>query len=462
MLQARKVDSKFKLSLTLAGSALTVCMMAKSALAEDVVKLDHAPSTIMDAISMGKPMTSFRLRYENVNQQGNAPVLSPTRPLEDANALTLRSLIGWNTAVFNNFSFTLQLINVSKLDGDFNDSTPTSGAFTSGSNQPNKLAYAKVVDPDYTGINQLYVDWSGIQNTNVRLGRQQINLDNVRFIGDIGFRQVMQVFDGISISNKFIPDTEVYLSHLEAVQQVNTELRTNGALDIAHVKYKLTPTESLVGYGYFSSFSDLGFGTAWLANATANQSNQIIGLRLDGAHPIDPDLRVLYTAEFAHQGNYQGGDSRIDANYYKVGGGIGVNNFSIRADQELLGSNNGTYAFQTPFGTNHLFQGWVDKFLTTPKEGLRDSFVTAAYKYSNFVFSGEYHLFNSDADFNKVGGDMGNKYGTEVDAAVTYNYSKNISTKIEYGKFSEGDQYLATASRFRDTNKFWLTAMYAL
>ena len=57
---------------------------------------------------------------------------------------------------------------------------------------------------------------------------------------------------------------------------------------------------------------------------------------------------------------------------------------------------------------------------------------------------------------------MGNKYGTEVDVAMTYNYSKNISTKIEYGKFSEGDQYLATASRFRDTNKFWLTAMYAL
>lgn len=437
-----------------------------SSLAEDVVKVDDASSTIMDAFSMGKPMTSFRLRYENVNQQGNAPTLTPARPLEDANALTLRSLIGWQTAVFNNFSFTAQLINVSKLDSDFNDSTPPTLPLNSASNQPNKLAYAKVVDPDYTGINQLYVDWTGIKNTKLRLGRQQVNLDNVRFIGDIGFRQVMQVFDGISVLNKSIPDTEVYLSHFEAVQQVNTALRTNGALDIAHVKYNITPTESLLGYGYFSSFSDLGFGTAWLANATANQSNQIIGLRLDGAHPVNPNLRVLYTAEFAHQGSYQGGDSHIDANYYKVGGGIGVDNLSIRADQELLGSNNGTYAFQTPFGTNHLFQGWVDKFLTTPKEGLRDSFLTAAYKYSNFVFSGEYHLFNSDTDFYKVGGGMGNKYGTEVDAAVTYNYSKNISTKIEYGKFSEGDQYQATSAssttsvRIRDTNKFWLTAMY--
>jgi len=432
-----------------------------SSQAEDVVKVDEAPSTIIDAFTMGKPMTSFRLRYENVNQQGNAPILTPARPLEDANALTLRSLIGWQTAVFNNFSFTAQLINVSKLDSDFNDSTSTTLPLNATSNQPNKLAYAKVVDPDYTGVNQLYVDWTGIKNTKLRLGRQQVNLDNVRFIGDIGFRQVMQVFDGISVVNKSIPDTEVYLSHFEAVQQVNTALRINGALDIAHVKYSITPTESLLGYGYFSSFNDLGFGTAWsLPSANTNQSNQIIGLRLDGAHPVTPDLRILYTTEFAHQGNYKGSDSRIDANYYKVGGGIGINNFSIRADQELLGSNNGTYAFQTPFGTNHLFQGWVDKFLVTPKEGLQDSFITAAYKYSNFVLSGEYHLFNSDTDFNKVGGGMGNKYGTEIDAAVTYNYKKNINTKIEYGKFTEGDQYLATASRFRDTSKFWLTAMY--
>ena len=446
--------------------AVIATLYALPTLAEDAANV-VAPATLMEAITMGKPMSSFRLRYENVNQQGNAPILSPTRPLEDANALTLRSLIGWQTAVFNNFSFTAQLINVSKLDSDFNDSTPTTLPLNSASNQPNRLAYAKVVDPDYTGINQLYVDWTGIKNTKLRLGRQQVNLDNVRFVGDIGFRQVMQVFDGISIMNKSIPNTEVYLSHFEAVQQVNTALRTNGALDIAHVKYSITPTESLLGYGYFSSFSDLGFGTAWsLPTSNTNQSNQIIGLRLDGAHPLNSDLRVLYTAEFAHQGNYQGSDSRIDANYYKVGGGIGVNNFSIRADQGLLGSNNGTYAFQTPFGTNHLFQGWVDKFLTTPKEGLRDSFVTAAYKYSNFVFSGEYHQFNSDNDFNKVGGGMGNKYGTEVDAAVTYNYSKNISTKIEYGKFTEGDQYQATSAssqtsvRIRDTNKFWLTAMY--
>ena len=175
--------------------------------------------------------------------------------------------------------------------------------------------------------------------------------------------------------------------------------------------------------------------------------------------------KPFYTAEYAKQSDYKGGDSRIDAHYYKVGGGAAYGNLTLRADQELLSSNNGTYAFQTPFGTNHLFQGWVDKFLATPKEGIKDSFITATYKYGDFALSSEYHVLNSDVNFHQVTGGTGNQYGTEWDAALTYNYNKNIMTKIEYGKYSESDQYQPTAaitqaSRISDTDKLWLTAMY--
>ncbi|MGZ8251092.1 MAG: alginate export family protein, partial [Methylophilaceae bacterium] len=163
--------------------------------------------------------------------------------------------------------------------------------------------------------------------------------------------------------------------------------------------------------------------------------------------------------------DYSGGDDRIDAYYYKLGGGVGIDNFSIRADHETLSSNDGKYAFQTPFGTNHLFQGWVDKFLTTPKEGIKDNFVTATYKYGDFLFYTDFHVFSSDKDFNQVGGGKGDNYGKEWNAAVTYNYSKNIMTKLEYGKYTEDDQYRASATanaagRIRDTEKLWLTAMY--
>lgn len=200
----------------------------------------------------------------------------------------------------------------------------------------------------------------------------------------------MQVFDGVSVLNKSIPETEVYLAHYESVRQINTKLRTDGALEIANIRYRISPTEFLIGYGYLSSFNDLGFSNAWFGagavNTSANQSNKTFGLRLDGVHPFNPNLRALYTAEHAKQNDYSGGDSRIDAHYYKLGGGVGIDSFSIRIDQELLSSNNSQYAFQTPFGTNHLFQGWVDKFIATPKVGISDTFVTATYKYDDFVF----------------------------------------------------------------------------
>lgn len=497
-------NTLFKLGKISGAIALTMSMSApllyiESAHAED----DDSEYTFMDAIKTGKNMTSFRLRYEEVQQDGLQPPRLPSSAanpganddLKDAHGLTLRSLVGWQTAPYKNLSFAAQLIDVSKINDDFNDST-NGTLINAVSNQTNKIGYAKIVDPDYTGVNQLYVDWTGIKNTRFRLGRQAVNLDNVRFIGDIGFRQVMQVFDGGSVLNKTIPDTEVYVAHFERVRQITTKNRDEGALEIANVKYRLSPTEFIVGYAYLDGFEDLGMGRAWFGNAgvpgTANertagaavgkngftnqnvdQGNKIFGLRLDGTHPFNPNFRAHYTAEYAKQTDYSGGDSRIDAHYYKLGGGLGFDNFNVRLDQELLSSNNSQYAFQTPFGTNHLFQGWVDKFLATPLEGIQDTFATATYKYGDFLFFADYHIIKSDEDFHTVGSGAstnGNKYGTEWNVAATWNIDKNWLTKIEYGKFNEGDKYALLANtannvagnrgRIRDTEKLWLTAMY--
>lgn len=448
-------------------TALAVAGATTLAQAEETTSPDY---TLLDAIKAGKNMTSFRLRYEDVQQDGNGPAGTPsaTKPLQDGEAWTLRSLVGWQTAPFHNLSFAGQIINVSKLDDHYNDGTNVN-TINALSNQVGHTQYAKIVDPDDTDINQLFVDWTGIKNTRIRAGRQQINLDNVRFIGDIGFRQVMQVFDGVTVLNKSIPDTEVFLGHMESVKQVTTRMRYDGSLEIANLKYRFSPTESITGYGYLSSMSDLGFGLAWFgntvpANAKADQSNKTLGLRLDGVHKLNDDWKALYTAEYAKQDDYRGGDSRIDAHYYKIGGGASYGNFSLRVDQELLSSNNGTYGFQTPFGTNHLFQGWVDKFLVTPKQGIEDSFVTATYKIGDFSFFADYHIFKSDEDFNKIGGGKGDSYGKEWNVSGAYAVNKNITTKIEYGKFTEDDPYKASptakAGNFRDTEKLWLTAMY--
>lgn len=445
--------------------------------------------TFMDAIKTGKNLTSFRLRYEHVEQDGLQPATLPngtTNPtaaknIKDADGMTLRSLVGWQTAPYKNFSFGVQLINVSKLTDHFNDGT-NSTLINGASNQTRRIEYAKIVDPDFTDINQLYVDWTGIKNTRVRLGRQQVNLDNVRFVGDIAFRQIMQVFDGVSVLNKSLPETEIFYAHFEEATQI-TSVQRGGDLDLLNVKYRISPTESLVGYGYFSNINNLGFGNAWFGagtlnnngkpNLDADQSNKTLGVRLDGTHPLNPNFRVHYTAEYAKQDDYADGDKRIDAHYSRLGGGAGYDNFNLRIDHEILSSNHSQYAFQTPYGTNHLFQGWVDKFLATPRQGIKDTFVTATYKWDNVLFFADYHIIKSDDDFYTVGSGNnanGNKYGSEWNVAATWNVDKHWMAKVEYGKFTEDDHYAAAANtinnaagirgRIHDTEKLWLTGMY--
>ncbi|HPH06143.1 MAG TPA: alginate export family protein [Methylotenera sp.] len=433
-----------------------------------------APETLLDAISHGKPMTNFRLRYENVDQEAFQPAPNASKKLDTASALTLRSLIGWQTAPFHGFSFAAQLTDVHEFNHSFNDRRDNIS-------ETGKANYPNVVDPSYTDINQLFVDWTGINSTRLRFGRQQLNLDNVRFIGDIGFRQNMQVFDGISVFNSSIPNTEIFAAHFGKVRQITTKLR-DGNIDIFNAKYKISPTESLIGYGYFIDVANLGQNNGNPAaistaaqggnglgasqdttpTATTDASSKTFGVRLDGTHKINDAWRALYTAEYAKQTDYRGGSSLIDAHYFKLGGGAGYGNWSLRIDHEKLSSNDGKYAFQTPLGTNHLFQGWADVFLATPRQGMEDTFITMAGSIEKAKLYAEYHIFKADEKYQSINGKLGDKYGTEFDLSVAYPFTSKIMGKLEYAKFNESDVYgsLTNAARKGDKEIFWLTGMY--
>lgn len=445
-------------------------MWAVPALAEEAAAA--APETLLEAITQGKPMTNFRMRYESVDQEAFQPAPNSGKKLDSAHAFTLRSLIGWQTAPFNNFSFAAQLSDVHEFNHNFNDRRENLS-------EPGKANYANIVDPSFTDVNQLFVDWTGIKNTRLRLGRQQVNLDNVRFIGDIGFRQNMQVFDGVSVINKSIPDTEIFVAHFDQVRQVNTELR-QGDIEIVNAKYRISPSESLVGYAYLIDVANLGQNngdptknstTAQGGNglgasqdhvktATTDASSKTFGLRLDGARAINPTWKVLYTAEYAKQSDYKDGSEFIDAHYFKLGGGAMYNSWSVRIDHEKLSSNDGKYAFQTPLGTNHLFQGWADQFLATPRQGIEDTFVTVAGSIGKAKLQAEYHVFKSDEKFQSIG-KLGDKYGTEFDASVMYPFTDKISGKLEYAKYNESDVYgsLTNAARKGDKEIVWVTGM---
>ena len=118
----------------------------------------------------------------------------------------------------------------------------------------------------------------------------------------------------------------------------------------------------------------------------------------------------------------------------------------------MLGSNQGQYGFQTPLGTNHLFQGWADLFLTTPAQGIRDTYLSAGGPLFKARWSIELHDFKSDFG--------GIHYGREFDIGLGCPLRKGLNGKLEFADFHEDDQLTPASARKRDTQKIWLTLVY--
>ena len=416
---------KIRTSAALCAIALAAALVGE----REAAAADAAPQTassLTEALTGGKLTFNLRPRYEHVEQDGKT---------DNADAFTNRTLLGWRTLPYHGFSLYAEAINVARIgDQNYND-TPLAST-----------VYPTVADPENTDVNQLYLDYTGLPQTKIRAGRMSLKLDNVRYIGNVEFRQVMQVFNGVLVENRSLPDVELQYAHFERVKNIYS-LQRQTRTDLFRAAWTFRPDNQLVAFAYLQDQPNTGQATGF-----ADNSNRIVGVRANGAWPLSPAYKALYTAEYAKQDSYADGDNRIDASYWRLGGGVQRDKLFVRFDHEHLGSNNGLYAFQTPLGTNHLFQGWVDLFLATPAQGIRDSFVSGGATIAGVQVYTEYHDLRSD-----VGGI---RYGSEWDLGVTYAFTKQLTGKVEFGRFDEDDVLTPAGARKRDTTKLWVTAIY--
>jgi len=174
----------------------------------------------------------------------------------------------------------------------------------------------------------------------------------------------------------------------------------------------------------------------------------VVGVKAEGAMRASGTIDFPYIAEYAQQRPYADGNSRIDVDYSRVGAGIAGANWTLRLDQEVKGSNAGTYGLQMPLTDFYAFNGWTLHFFNTPRQGLRDRWATLRYALGPVTLYGEAHRFRSDYG--------GVDFGRETDIGVTYVFNEKIVARLQHARYDPG-----AGTPDPGIRKTWLTISFA-
>ena len=391
---------KIYLSLAIAGACVSTVATAESA----IEKLMKESTTKLD----------FRYRFEGVDQTGFD---------KKAAANTVRSRLSFTSGEVSGLSFKLEFDDVRSLGSERYNSTVNE-----------EIEYPVVADPQGTDLNQAFVKYA-YEDLYAIGGRQRIILNDQRFVGGVAWRQNEQTFDGA----RFVWDNKKLAAEYSYITQVNRifgESSANatfeGDIHLLNTSWKINDENKVIAFYYGLN----------IENSISNSSDTV-GVRYEG---VFKPLSVI--ASYASQSDAGDNPTSYSADYLLLEGkGKVTDYFNWTLGYEVLGSDEGNASFTTPLATGHKFQGFADKFLSTPLDGVQDIYAGAGTKIGPVKVALTYH------DFQAVEGNE--KYGSEVDIVVVYPITKKVKALVKYANY-QADEHAT------DTQKIWLQAQVSL
>ena len=380
-----------------------------------------------------KPIVDARLRYEHVEQ---------TPLAKDADALTARIRSGFE-AKTGDFAFI----------AESEATLAISPGYNSGLNS--KTDRPLVADPQNIELNRLQLQYRGFAKTVFTVGRQRINLDDQRFVGAAGWRDNEQTFDAARFEWSGLKNIKADVTYANNV-------RTIWGIDGGNA-YGPARLSEIGGDNVFANLAyttRIGTLTAFAYLVDQDQkpvfvnSSQTYGGRFAGAYSLSRLVKLTYAASFAAQSNYHRNPNIYRSRYYLGEAGVVVKAFTLAGGYEVLGADKGVAvtSFQTPLATLHKFNGWADKFLVTPPNGLRDFYGSVGYGWKKkagldaISLTASYHRFDSDR--------LALHYGNEIDAQASFKKGK-YTALVKYADYN-ADTFAT------DTRKLWVSLEWAI
>jgi hypothetical protein len=397
-----------------------------------------APIAINDDLTF-KPLLDSRLRWEDVQQ--------PAKNLS-ADAVTMRVRAGLEIAdKATHLSFLAEAAGTLALDTDYN-AFPYKNLGVS----QYRTAYSVVADPQNIALNRLQLQYK-TKAVTLTAGRQRINLDDERWVGSVGWRQNEQTFDALRGQLMLAPVTldVSYADHQRTIYGIDGGARAaySGRFWFLGAGVKTGPVTTKA-FGYLVDY-DNDAGTPQTARNAQTGSSQTYGLRSVGLFPLAKGVSLSVAGSYARQSNYGTNSLHYAASYMAAEGGLNLGTLTLKGGYELMGSDAGLSAVQTPMATLHKFDGWADVFLTTPANGLADHYAGVAYKFARVkAIPG----LNAQVTYHQFDSDIGAiNYGHEWDGAIGFKTGR-VTWMAKYA------DYIARGGGTTDTRKVWLQAEF--
>lgn len=366
-----------------------------------------------------KPTLNIRARFEYGDTGG----------LQSSKAFTTRERVGLMTREMYGFS--------ALVEGEFTQAIVDDYAISL--NQPGVTPFnpgqTNIDDPETNELNQAWIQWKGY-DTAIKAGRQRIILDNANFIGNVGWRQNEQTYDGISLTNESVEGLTLFYSYLNRANRIfgsdaSFGLRSfAGDIHLFNARYEGIENTSLTAYAYLMDFDKTAApipggappaapGTNYLSNNTfggiASTKLGDWAFRAEAAYQTDADS----TAAFVDDSNF----FHFNVDYTGFEGhtfGLGW----AYLDQD----------FVQPLSTAHAFNGFADVFLgrqvgVALNPGLNDVYVSHKWKtpFWGINFAQWIHCFgDNDTQFD---------FGWEYNAVVSKKFNENFTALAKFAYY---------------------------
>jgi len=377
----------------------------------------------------------IRPRYEAVDDGNTAT--------ENASAFTARTKLNASAKLFGMDGLTTNVGIITVNNFGYHEYNWNASNYTTDSGK----RYSTVMDPQFAMISNAEINYKA-GKTLLHAGRGQVNLDNQRFIGTVGWRQLERSYDTVFLANNSVKNLSVLVAWVYGYQGVveGETVDTNSVL--LHAAYKVSDALNITVYDYM------------LANI-----HDTMGIALTGK--VNMGAKLSYRLEYAAQGDatmekgvQTPATGKASASYMNIDVGANFSGVIAGVNYELLsGTDNASdTAFTTPLATGHKFNGWADKFLGTPTGGLQDMNLRVGYKAKGFgKVLAVYHQFTADKTMATATG-TGDDLGTELDLLYANKVPgfNGLSGLVKYAAYSGG----TVVGYTNDVSKLWLGLDY--